>query len=436
MHDSPRELPWVSLGHLIDTGAVTAVNGFACGDHNADGRGVLQVRPFNVTSNASITLNQEKHVPLDAARGKPSLLDGDILFNNTNTKELVGKTGLWRGPEGCVFSNHMTRLRVVDPTIPPRYLAWAIHAHWLTGRSQMLARSHVAQASILGERFREITVPWPSSDEREAFARVFEALDTSLACAHELSSTAEDLKRAALPALFTRGLRAEPQKHSALGLIPESWDVVTLGSVGRVGNGSTPKKDVKKYWDGGTFPWLTSSKVYDRTIVAADHFVTTHALRECHLPQLGPGTVLIAITGQGKTLGHCAVLNMNATISQHLAYVAIDTSRADPLFVRGYIETQYDYLRQVAAGGGSTKGALTCAFLRELPIPLPSLEEQREVVAVLDAIDSKIDLQKHKRQMLDAVFRSLLTKLMTGDVRLDPTDLSDLSSATSREAAA
>ena len=123
--------------------------------------------------------------------------------------------------------------------------------------------------------------------------------------------------------------------------------------------------------------------MYDRDIVEADQFVTEFALAKCHLPCIKPGAVLIAITGQGKTLGHCAVLCIEATINQHLAYIQVDTTAAHPSFVRGYLETQYNYFRQVGTSGGSTKGALTCAFLRGFSVPLPpTLKEQDEIVAI------------------------------------------------------
>ncbi len=247
---------------------------------------------------------------------------------------------------------------------------------------------------------------------------------------------ATELKRAAMRKLFTHGLHKETQKETEIGPVPESWAVVPLGSIGKIGNGSTPKKTVPAYWNGGTFPWLTSAKVYDREIEAADQFVTDVALAECHLPRVQPGAVLMAITGQGKTLGHCAVLKIEATISQHVAYLQTDTEKADPGFIRGYLETQYEYLRQVAAGGGSTKGALTCAFLKGLPVPLPGKDEQREVVIILDALDRKIELHQKKRQVLEDLFESLLHKVMTGEISVSVLDLSALSSAsTQREEA-
>ncbi len=311
------------------------------------------------------------------------------------------------------------------PGVDPRFLACLVHdpdfvEHALTGvtgaHHPRTSWAHIAQF----ER------PRFSFEEQRTIAGLLWRTQDLLRVCEDTIEAAQKLKLVAMRELFTRGLRGEPQKETEIGPVPESWNVVPLGSLGRIGNGSTPKKSVHDYWEGGTFPWLTSAKVYDRDIEAADQFVTKTALDECHLPIVKPGAVLIAITGQGKTLGHCAVLRIEATINQHVAYLQTDTSKADPGFIRGYLETQYDYLRQVAAGGGSTKGALTCSFLRSLPLPLPEMAEQREIVAILDAIDRKIDLHRKKRAVLEELFKALLHKLMTGEIRVDELDLSAL----------
>ena len=274
---------------------------------------------------------------------------------------------------------------------------------------------------------REQRISTPPLQEQRDIGQALRRIDDALSIQDEQLRTVQALKRAAMHTLFTRGLRGEAQKGTEVGPVPESWDVVQLGSLGRIGNGSTPRKATSGYWAGGTYPWLTSAKVYDRNIVEAEQFVTELALTECHLPRIKPGAVLIAITGQGKTLGHCAVLGIEATINQHLAYIEVDTNTVHPSFVRGYLETQYNFFRQVGSGGGSTKGALTCAFLRGFPIPMPSvLEEQRRIVAVLDAIERKIDLHWRKRAVLEELFKALLHKLMTGEIRVGEFDLADL----------
>jgi type I restriction enzyme S subunit len=203
--------------------------------------------------------------------------------------------------------------------------------------------------------FYAIEVPLPPLDEQKAIASYLQRVKTGLDAQDRLISAAQDLKRAAMRALFTKGLRGEAQKETEIGPVPESWELKPLGSFGRVGNGSTPKKSINEYWDGGDFPWLASAKVYDRDIVSADQFVTQEALEKCHLPIVEPGAILVAITGQGKTLGNCAVLRMRATINQHLAYVATDLSLADPSYLRGYLETQYEYFRQVGGAVAAQK---------------------------------------------------------------------------------
>jgi len=332
-----------------------------------------------------------------------------------------------------VFGDHTRVLKYVDfpfargadgtqllkpkDGIDPLFFYYACRAIDLPGRG------YNRHFSILKEK----SVSYPVNEkEQSQIGHILRSIEKAVDVQSELVTLTENIMKAAMREVFTRGLHGEAQKETELGLVPESWNVVALGSLGKIGNGSTPKKTVPAYWQGGTYPWLTSAKVYDRDIEIADQYVTGTALDECHLPKVRPGAVLIAITGQGKTLGHCAVLKIEATINQHIAYLQTDIEKADPGFVRGYLETQYDYLRQVAAGGGSTKGALTCAFLKGLPIPLPGLDEQREIVTILDAVDRKVHLHQQKRAVLEELFKSLLYKLMTGEIRVADLDLSAL----------
>jgi restriction endonuclease S subunit len=292
----------VSLGELIDDGVIQVATGFPFGGHNVNGEGVPHIRPFNVGTDGEIYLDQIKSIPAAAAAERPTLQRNDIVFNNTNTKELVGKCAIWSNEAQPVFSNHMTRIRVVDESCDPAYLSFAILHHWRTGKSEMLSRAHVAQASIIGERFREIEVFWPVPAVQQNIGRLIRLVRFASRSESDQLAHTKTLKRVVMTKLFTFGLAGEEQKDTEIGLLPASWEVVPLGSLGKVGNGSTPKKTITAYWNGGAFPWLTSAKVYDREITVADQFVTDVALADCHLSCVQPGAVLMAITGQGKTL--------------------------------------------------------------------------------------------------------------------------------------
>jgi type I restriction enzyme S subunit len=297
--------------------------------------------------------------------------------------------------------------------VDPRFLIGLVHspdfvAHAIEGTTPSqhprTSWSHIS----------EFRLPAFTPSEMSSIATVIWKVHHALLANEAALDRCSALKRATTQAVFAKGLRGEQQQITEIGRLPQGWAVVPLGSLGRVGNGSTPKRTTLSYWQGGSTPWLNSSRMYDREIMSSDQCVTDLALRECHLPIVKPGAVLMAITGQGKTLGHCAVLHVPAAVSQHVAYIQLNATVAVPSYVRGYLETQYEALRKIASGGGSTKGALTCAYLRSVPIPLPNQDEQEEIAALLDAIDRKVNACRRKAAAIEGLFKALMRDLYAG----------------------
>ena len=103
------------LNDFTSGGSLKVQNGFPCGNWNDKGVGVLQLRPFNVTEGGQIDLSSVKFIETDKKLDNYLLRDGDVIFNNTNSEALVGKTAYWARSESAVLSNHMTILRVLDP---------------------------------------------------------------------------------------------------------------------------------------------------------------------------------------------------------------------------------------------------------------------------------------------------------------------------------
>ena len=74
-----------------------------------------------------------------------------------------------------------------------------------------------------------------------------------------------------------------------------------------------------------------------------------------------------------------------------------------------------------------TQKNINIQFLTPWPIVVPpDKEEQREIVSILEAIDHKINLHRKKLAVLDDLFKALLHKLMTGEIRVAALDLSVL----------
>ncbi|WP_335991006.1 restriction endonuclease subunit S [Glycomyces sp. MUSA5-2] len=180
------ELPpgWVraSLGEI----GVEAQPGFASGRHNQNADGVIHLRPMNISRGGKLDFAISKYVQDNSDR---RVGDGDVLFNNTNSPELVGKTALVRTARPLAYSNHMTRLRPPSFLLPS-YLAYQLHNLWSAGYFRSVLNNHVNQASVATKTLLETPIALPPLAEQE---RIVDALDGQLS---RLDAAVEGLQRA------------------------------------------------------------------------------------------------------------------------------------------------------------------------------------------------------------------------------------------------
>src|SRR5437868_4370952 len=115
----PAGWQWADLGEVI----IEAQSGFASGTR--DLKGTIQLRMNNVDTWGNLVWDKFIRVPADQdAISKYQLLEGDVVFNNTNSVELVGKSALFSGySEPVLYSNHFTRIRVAADRLESAYLA-------------------------------------------------------------------------------------------------------------------------------------------------------------------------------------------------------------------------------------------------------------------------------------------------------------------------
>jgi type I restriction enzyme S subunit len=286
---------------------------------------------------------------------------------------------------------------------------------------------------LYSDRFLAMQMPLPPRCEQDAVVRYISETDRNVGRFirnnRRLIDLLDEQKRATIHRAITKGLYSNvPAKTSRvhwIGDMPAHWEIWQIGHFARIGNGSTPARGNTAYWVGGQYPWLNSSSVNHSVIRGSDQFVTDVALRECHLPRVQPGSVLIGITGQGKTRGKAAILETEATINQHIAYITPESELISEEFLQVCLTAAYTELRAISEDAGSTKGALTCEDLRHFRIPVPPRYEQASIVAMVrdecrdlelaaGVIERKISLVREYRTRL-------IADLVTG--RLDVSHL-------------
>jgi len=280
-------------------------------------------------------------------------------------------------------------------------------------------------------QFGAIRIPVPKINEQTQIAKFLDyetaKIDALIDKQLQLIALLKEKRQAVISHAVTKGLKpGAPMRDSGvewLGEVPAHWEVKRLGYISSVGNGSTPNRSVPGYWAENIetgVGWLNSTKINDGEIREVEQFITFRAVRECHLPLCEPESVLIAITGEGQTRGRAALLKTTATINQHLAYLKPNRSRIDPCFLWRQLQAMYSWLRFESAGGGSTRAALTCDFLRNIPLSLPPLDEQRELANIIDKRIRNLDSIANKAQvsldLLQERRAALISAAVTGKI--------------------
>jgi type I restriction enzyme S subunit len=244
----------------------------------------------------------------------------------------------------------------------------------------------------------DLALAWPSHNEQIAIASYLDAetarIDRLIDQKQQLCAMLAELRGGVIRERTTGADLSTRQVATGdvfMPQLPVGWDLVPIGRYSRITNGSTPLKDNPAYWQGGHYPWLNSAVVNRDEVTEGSELVTSEALRQCHLPIVPSGSVLVALTGQGKTRGQATVLRIEATINQHLAAIICDEDHLNGEFVFWALTGQYAALRMVSDGQGGTKGALTCDELGRFRIPKPPIQVQRSIAKALYEETRRID---------------------------------------------
>jgi type I restriction enzyme S subunit len=128
----------------------------------------------NVDTRGNLVWDDFLRVPADAATvTRYQLTSGDVVFNNTNSTELVGKSALFSGyPEPVVFSNHFTRLRAVPNKLAPAYLAAWLLQQWQSRVFENLCNRWIGQSAVKNDKLLALEIPLPPLPEQQRIAAV------------------------------------------------------------------------------------------------------------------------------------------------------------------------------------------------------------------------------------------------------------------------
>src|SRR6266542_1123964 len=180
-------------------------------------------------------------------------------------------------------------------------------------------------------------------------------------------------------------------KHTPLGWIPEEWEVFEVGQISKVSSGGTPDRKNENYWNG-SIPWVSTSLIDFNVIDQANEFITEEGLKNSSAKLFEPGTILMAMYGQGKTRGKVAKLGIAATTNQACAAIVND-GKVHTDFLFQFFVHNYSNIRKLSNTGSQEN--LNGELIKSINLKLPTLPEQLKIATILSTWDEAITKSQH-----------------------------------------
>ena len=183
----------------------------------------------------------------------------------------------------------------------------------------------------------------------------------------------------------------------------------------KIGSGATPRGGKEAYRAEG-IALVRSQNVLDFSFSSDGlAYINDEQADKLRNVELQSGDVLLNITGD--SVARACLMDddyLPGRVNQHVAIIRVDESKAVNSYLLYYLQWRKSHLLQLASAG-ATRNALTKGMIEQLEIDLPSLDEQRKVVGILDSIQNKIKLNHEINDNLAVLLQTVYQERF-GDV--------------------
>jgi type I restriction enzyme S subunit len=312
--------------------------------------------------------------------------------------------------DNCVMSGAFVVYELIHERIDEKFLDYffKVPDHWRSIGSQSTG-TNVRRQSLHPSQFERAEIPLPPlAEQRRVVARIEELaaqIHEARTLRHQAAEEAEALSRSGAEAAFQKA-------RTKLGtkILGEVCTTITDG------DHNTPQFSD----EGARFIFVgnvSSGRLHFENTkrVSLDYF---RSLKSHRLPERGD----ILYSAVGATLGIPAVVDSDEPFcfQRHVAILKPDRNKVDSRFVWHMLGSRTVTEKAWASTTGSAQPTIPLRAIRELPIPIPPLAEQRRIVAELDALHAEVDalkrLQAETAAELDALLPALLDRAFKGEL--------------------
>ena len=328
------------------------------------------------------------------------LREGDVIFADTAEDEAAGK---------CVELRKLPKEPTISGlhTIPARprfFFGTGYLGHYLNSdayhRQLLPLMQGIKVISVSKAALQDTQVRFPGLSEQAAIGAALSEIDNLITLHQRKYDKLVIFKKSMLEKMFPKDGESVPEIRFAGFTDP--WEQRKLGELALTYSGGTPSAGNSAYY-GGEIPFIRSAEIdCDSTELS----LTVAGLNNSSAKLVDKGMVLYAM--YGATSGEVAISKIKGAINQ--AILAMDASdMAANRFIAYWLRRQKKSITETFLQGG--QGNLSGAIIKELGIPQPSLDEQRQIGSFFSNLDDLITLHQRKLELLQDIKKSLLDKM-------------------------
>lgn len=382
----------------------------------------ISIGGTQVNSEGYIDLHDLVYIPEDYFEQveKTQLQKHDILVvkDGANTGDVAIA---WESNDRVVTNEHLFTLRS-DSSINSPYLFYFLLSH--LGWKQINGTITGSAQEGINQGFTgKVDIQYPSLSEQRKISTVLYTVDQGIEKTEEIIDQSDRLLRGLMDDIFQSGVSSADQyQETPVGRFPESWDIVQIQDILT----EKPSYGIVKPGDGDDngVRMIRATDIEHGKIVEEQPIrVSESKAQEYERTKIYENNVLLSVMGTvGRSM--CAPKSLEgANVNRALAVLRIDETQVIPKFadfwfrsphIQSYFETQKF---------GTAQPRLNLGFLRKMKFPIPSIEEQKEVVDVLGEVENRYWTERKTREQLERLKRGLMQDLLSGTVRTTDTNI-------------
>jgi len=371
----------------------------------ANNIGSIKVNPKNIRF-----ISNKKHAELK----KGHLKNGDILIS---TRGEIGKVCVVQ--DAFVDANINAQLVRVNGG---QKLNSFFLFHILRSDSSVQQLADLQTGTALKQlpvgNFLKLTIPFMPYREQKKIASILTSVDEVIETTQKQIDKLQDLKKATMNELLTKGIGHTEFKDSELGRIPKSWEVRKLEEL------VDPERSVTygivqagKHIETG-IPYIRVSDMKFDVLHPKDMLRTSNEIAvKFQRSKVQEGDIVYALRGDvGRVLMVPKSLE-GANLTQGTALIS-KSKQIDTKFFIWCLNSDFVQSQTNDLAKGSTFVEMTLGNLKSIKTTLPPKSEQLKISQILNSISNKISCQKQKLSQTQSLKKSLMQDLLTGKVRV------------------